>query len=389
MRRNRRTKPKKPEKISDAALRIILADNAGYQDRSGPSNVVMDDAAVGVAWDFFNQLTGSKERLKYLAEYVAANGPEQLKETINNFPTDWVPGTTAFKAWLLMRGNKIPSTAQVSFISSLNDLVKRVPEVAFATEKAEEAKFAKIKPKFLPGEAKKFNLELYRVDRSLKAMQQWIRSMELNSDTLHEIRNMLKKRDEDLTWIMSGDPDAMSLIREQARNRHESVLSALTVEHQRQRTLGELALEVINDLLSSAPRPSKPGRVHKQREIKPEKVVSKVKYLPFNEETGSNSLDPTKVIGKEVLYAYKAKVREIVVFVAKTGETLSFNGTSVIGYDEKLSTQKKIRKPKETVTALLAAGKRDAAKLYDELSTKAAPLFTNRTNETVQFIKVF
>ena len=76
-------------------------------------------------------------------------------------------------------------------------------------------------------------------------------------------------------------------------------------------------------------------------------AVKTTTYLKEDKELGVKSVSPAKVVGAKKAFVYQTKYKIGMVFIAKEGETLSINGSSVRNFDPAQSYMKTIRKPKE------------------------------------------
>jgi len=121
-----------------------------------------------------------------------------------------------------------------------------------------------------------------------------------------------------------------------------------------------------------------------------EKVVAKLKYAVTNEQYKLVSIDPKKIIGSQELWVFNTKTRKLGKYVAgngfSTGE-LSVKGTGIIGFDEKKSVQKTVRKPDVTLKEFQKAGKVALRKFLEDIKATDIKL-TGRINKDVILLKV-
>ena len=121
-----------------------------------------------------------------------------------------------------------------------------------------------------------------------------------------------------------------------------------------------------------------------------EKIVAKLKYAVTNEKYKLVSIDPKKIIGAQELWVFNTKTRKLGKYVAgnefSTGE-LSVKGASIIGFDEKKSVQKTIRKPEVTLKEFQKAGKVALRKFLEDIKATDIKL-TGRINKDTVLLKV-
>ena len=89
-----------------------------------------------------------------------------------------------------------------------------------------------------------------------------------------------------------------------------------------------------------------------------QKLVSKVKYAKDNTQYKVASIDPVSIIGATELYVFNVKTRKLGRYVADSHmATLSIKGTTVIGFDTQVSTQKTLRKPERQIPEFTGSSK--------------------------------
>jgi hypothetical protein len=107
-------------------------------------------------------------------------------------------------------------------------------------------------------------------------------------------------------------------------------------------------------------------------------IFEKLKYAKTNDKFQLASIRPEDVIGASELWVFNVKTRKLGKYVAsnidpkgmgRAGSGLSVKGTTIIGYDEKLSVQKTLRKPEEQVKEFKGAGKVALRTFLDVIKT--------------------
>lgn len=137
----------------------------------------------------------------------------------------------------------------------------------------------------------------------------------------------------------------------------------------------------------------------KPRKSKPKsatKVVEKLKYCKTDEKYKLASVSPDQIIGASELWVFNVKTRKLGKYVAtnidpkgmgREGSGLSVKGTTIIGFDEKQSIQKTLRKPDEQLKAFKDAGKVKLRKFLEEINTTDTKL-NGRCNLDTVLLKV-
>jgi hypothetical protein len=131
-------------------------------------------------------------------------------------------------------------------------------------------------------------------------------------------------------------------------------------------------------------------KVRKPRETKTKSSVDVVKLLKYKKqdiELKMASIQPSELVGSQSLWVFNTKYRKLAVYMASGPAGLSVKGTSIIGFDEALSKQKTLRKPTETIDALMKSGKVTLRKFMDTIkSTESIP--NGRINAETILLKV-
>ena len=158
-----------------------------------------------------------------------------------------------------------------------------------------------------------------------------------------------------------------------------------------------LALETLVEACVFVVDTSKATR--KPRKAKPrsaDKVVEKLKYGKTNEKYKLASVNPTDIVGATELWVFNAKTRKIGKYIAsnidpkglgRDGTGLSVKGTTIIGFDEKLSIQKTMRKPEDQLKEFKSAGKVALRTFLDDIKTTDTKL-NGRCNLDTILLKV-
>lgn len=130
--------------------------------------------------------------------------------------------------------------------------------------------------------------------------------------------------------------------------------------------------------------------VRKARTKKPvslEKQVSKIKYLKESPENKLVSINPSQMIGATELWTYNVKYKTLTRYIAESGTGFEIKGTTLQRFDTQTSQIRKLRKPEETLAAVLSSAKTKGIKAFDALTTKPSEP-NGRINEDTIILKV-
>ena len=112
----------------------------------------------------------------------------------------------------------------------------------------------------------------------------------------------------------------------------------------------------------------------------PEKLARKVKFQKDDAELGLTSVQPKEIVGATVLWVYNTKTRKLGKYVASDWDkTLTVKGSTILGWDPKLSVSKTLRKPKEQLKQFAESGKVQLRTFLDKIKATEIKL-NGRTN---------
>lgn len=128
-----------------------------------------------------------------------------------------------------------------------------------------------------------------------------------------------------------------------------------------------------------------------------EKIVEKLKYQVNDGQLGIVSVTPTDIVYANEVWIYNTKTRKVGVYIAeiqdpkglkREGAGVTVKGTTIIGFDEKKSVQKTLRKPPEQINNWTGKAKTKYHKAFDEIKTTPVKL-NGRLNDTTIILQTF
>ncbi len=121
-------------------------------------------------------------------------------------------------------------------------------------------------------------------------------------------------------------------------------------------------------------------------------IVKKLKFKASDSTYGIASIPATDIVGANILVVFNTKNRKLGLYYAsntdpkglmRDGTGLSVKGTTIIGYDEKRSIQRTIRKPNEFLPQVKKTTRAKTEKLFDTLKTTETKLNGRINSETI------
>lgn len=134
-------------------------------------------------------------------------------------------------------------------------------------------------------------------------------------------------------------------------------------------------LETLKEIIGQADVQAAVAKATRKPRKKKEKpageIIKKLKFKLADEEYNVVSIKPTEILGSNQLWVFNSKTRTLSVYNAMGPAGLSVKGTTLIGFDEKTSITKKLRKPAEQLKLLREAGKVNLRKFMDNVKSVA------------------
>ena len=150
-------------------------------------------------------------------------------------------------------------------------------------------------------------------------------------------------------------------------------------------------LEIVRGFIAAAEGRANIVRAARKPRKKKEKpvsaLISKLKFKAEDKELGIQSVKAADIVGCQQLWVFNTKYRTLAVYNAMGPSGLTIKGTTLIGFDEKTSVVKKLRKPEEKLPALLSAGKINLRKFMDNIKCKPKEA-TGRINTDTVLMRV-
>lgn len=125
----------------------------------------------------------------------------------------------------------------------------------------------------------------------------------------------------------------------------------------------------------------------KKKEKSPVQLVAKLKYKEKDETLSLQSARATDIPGCSQLWVFNSKYRTLAVYNAMGPAGLGIKGSTVIGFDEKTSIVKKLRKPEQQIKSLLDGGKIVLRKFMDGIKCKSKEA-TGRINTDTVLVRI-
>lgn len=321
----------KPKKITRSAIKSF--DDKAY----GPEPIQIKNFTDALNW--YNYMSDEDQSRDWFFTYVKKNYTKGEVAALRKLPKWKISKTLGSVARILTNGNVLADRNMEYFDRSVKDLVKLAASVVEKVETEETPKTTvTIQDRV---QAKIYNL-ITDCEEAVDTIQDfnvynWLQAKEATPQAANALREYYSK------FAADHEPD-------------EFDTPAMKKQRAQLKKYWEEFVLLIDRYINN----KKAVKVRKPREKKVKSAVELVKNLKFRKEDPSLkivSVHPAEIIGCQQLWVYNTKYRKLTQYLALGPAGIQVKGTTVTGWDIESSTSKTLRKPEESLTALLSAGK--------------------------------
>lgn len=321
----------KPKKITRSAIKSF--DDKAY----GPEPIQIKNFTDALNW--YNYMSDEDQSRDWFFTYVKKNYTKGEVAALRKLPKWKISKTLGSVARILTNGNELPQKNMDYFDNSVKELVRMAASVVEKDETEEKPKTSvTIQDRV---QAKIYNL-ITDCEDAIDTIQDfnvynWLQAKEATPQAANALREYYSK------FAADHEPDEFDT---PAMKKHRAQLKKYWEEF----------VLLIDRYINN----KKAVKVRKPREKKVKSAVELVKNLKFRKEDPSLkivSVHPAEIIGCQQLWVYNTKYRKLIQYLALGPAGIQVKGTTVTGWDIESSTSKTLRKPEESLTALLSAGK--------------------------------
>lgn len=150
-------------------------------------------------------------------------------------------------------------------------------------------------------------------------------------------------------------------------------------------------MEFVRDIIGACEaRQEAVKTIRKPRKKKaktPQQLVAKLKFKEKDDAFKLVSQKPEGIIGSNQLWLFNTKNRNILVYNAMGPAGLNIKGSSITGYDEKISIAKTLRKPENHLPKVVDGGKVVLKKVMEGINGKSKPV-NGRMNADMIILRI-
>ena len=141
-------------------------------------------------------------------------------------------------------------------------------------------------------------------------------------------------------------------------------------------------IQSIVDICKQHSKLSKAVRKPRRKKSRtPGQIIKKLQFCDRCNTYGLTSIDPRKIVGANKVVVFNTKYKKLAIFEASPlVDGLSVKGTTIVGFDDKKSRERTVRKPEQIVKDCATSGIRVINNRYNSLKTKES-VPTGRMNK--------
>ena len=337
------------------------------------------------AFGWYNYFYGKKDAKDFIASYLDAHERAKDARRIRTLPDSQIRLTTGWLCRMVTMGLELSDSEQIKLDNLILELLAaKQDEVA---EKHEEVKPAgptiqdrlREKASECAGEIEGLFDDFVASGAKMSAQFQpitIIRGHNVAPQLISQIQQIWKHHLVELEAAVAGkDPQLVEGYSYLNKNQLKQLV--------------KFAEQVITDCNNYVQIKKVERKPRAKKAVSADKVTAKFKYLKTFPDLKLVSEPAVKLVDATEAWLYDTVKRKLIHVVGDAHRgNFTVKSSAVIGFDTGASSQKTLRKPAETLKALLAAGKPAARKIFKELSTTETQ-WNGRGNENLIILKAW
>ena len=362
----------------------------------------VSNAQVINAYNWYNYFYDGDQAKSWIIEYLKEfyKTEKELIKNVNRIDANYCR-TSGWNCRILLLGGDLPQELQDRNIARIKALVSRA-NIGCSTSSSgnedtgkEEGSTKEVSREEVntnPSGASRVSIVVSIQERIANRANDLIADLEVLLDAYYRNGRQFKMAD----WIIKNNvkPQIAQRIAAYYKPLYSEAFDALNgndeqlkegYSHYKKAQL-KAYVEFLRSIVSCAETTATIVKARKPRKKKEKPVsviVSKLKYKAKDDEHKLVSVDPKQIVGCNQLWVFNTKYRTLAVYNAMGPAGLNVKGSTVIGFDEKTSIVKKLRKPTEQLNKLMQGGKIILRKYMDEVKCKPKEATGRINNETV------
>ena len=127
--------------------------------------------------------------------------------------------------------------------------------------------------------------------------------------------------------------------------------------------------------------------VRRKKPVDPRKIVARLRHLKADKHFNIASINPVDILGSTEVWVYDVKRKRLGLYMSENPGGLGVHGTSITGYNDKLSYEKTLRKPDEQLPLITKKSRKALHEQVGKIRGKQMKVKT-RINPNMLLLKV-
>ena len=347
--------------------------------------VINRTSKLSHAFGWYNYFYGKKDAKDFIAYYLDAHNRSKDAKKIRALPDSQIHLTTGWLCRMSTMGLELGEHEQAkldAFIEkALADKESDKPVASVEEKVAGPSIQDRLREKTSEAAGELEGLFDNFIAAGAKMSVQFqpitiIRGHNVAPQLIHQIQQIWKRHLTELEAVVAGK-DAQLV--EGYRHFNKNQLKQLV----------KFAEQVIIDCNNYVQIKKVERKPRAKKAVSPEKVTAKFKYLKTFPDLKLVSEPAVKLVDATEAWLYDTVKRKLIHVVGDAHRgNFTVKSSAVIGFDTGSSSQKTLRKPAETIKALMSAGKPATRKIFKELTTTETQ-WNGRGNDNLIILKVW
>lgn len=343
--------------------------------------------ALSRAFNWYNYFYGKKEAKDMLVMYLDHHERSSDAKSMRSLPDSQIRLTPAWLARMSLMGLQLDEHEQIKLDNMIADMLQQ--QQKFATVDVIETEPVKssrpsiqdhLREKVsdcageLEGMFDEFVMAGARMSADYKPVAV-MRSMNIAPQMVSMLKEIWQRRQQEFETVQEG--------------RDSQLIEGYSFSKIQLRNIIKFCETVIDDCGAYVQIKKVERKPRKVKPVAPEKRAAKFKTLTEFAELKLKSLPASQLVDKSEAWLFDTKKRKLIHLVAdEYAKAFTVKNNSVIGFSTAETQQKTLRKPADTLKALMAAGKPAARKLFKDLrATETA--WNARGTENLLILRVW
>jgi hypothetical protein len=356
------------KRLSKAEVKLYLGSEPDLRHED------VTESELGTAYNWYNSIYNSDHAKEFVIEYLRDIKFDKKTIRLLNQVKSYELRTIGWNCRILRLGGTIPPAYKERMWSKIEKLTKNLEDIK--EEQVAEKPAIDIQAR-IDEKVSDYNGEIEgEIDDFLNAgksefnIRDWLRNNEIKPMIAQRIADHFKPLYSELFDAINNSKND-----EQLKEAYKFIKKPALKQY----------LEFVKDIIAACEtRVVAAKATRKPRKKKEKPAATIVAKMKFKDKDGDyTSINPKEIVGANQLWVFNTKYRMLGVFNAMGPVGLNVKGTTIIGFDEKTSIAKKLRKPDVIIPRMLTGGKVVLRRIMDEIKAKPKTLKGRINGETL------